>query len=74
MSVVDGDLRESFLETVEEQLGAALAERGLAGETGLGDHAESSLRRVAIRRALELCHMLTIEGRPFRWCFPRRGA
>jgi hypothetical protein len=33
-----------------------------------------SLGRVAIQRALQLCHILTIEGRGYRWSLPLREA
>ncbi len=41
--------------------------RGLAEDALLGDHVRRTLERVAIRRALQLCHILKIEGRGYRW-------
>jgi len=33
-----------------------------------------SLERVAVQRALQLCHILTIKGREYRQCLPASAA
>ncbi len=40
----------------------------------VADHVRRSLTRVAARRALELCHVLEIEGRGYRWRIPSSKA
>ena len=42
---------------------------GVALDEGLRDHLRRSLGRVAARRALQACHILTIEGRGYRQRF-----
>ena len=64
---VSDDLRQRFQHTVEVALTALCAERGLATLDNLGDADRRSLERVAARRALEQCHILTIRGRDYRW-------
>jgi transposase InsO family protein len=67
-------LRQHFLQVVEQQLAIVTAEHGLATDATLGDHVRRSLARVAVRRALQLCHILTIEGREYRQCLPASAA
>jgi hypothetical protein len=67
-------LRQRFLATVGEQLAVVAVERGLALEGQLQDHVRRSLGRVAARRALELCHILTIKGREYRQWLPAPAA
>lgn len=74
MPRIDHEARKRFLATVDEQLQLAAAERGLVLGDQLEDHARRSLTRVAARRALELCHILTIEGRAFPCSLPARKA
>ena len=56
--------------------GAAVRSVGLAGEQGVAmdepvkDHVLRSLGRVAARRALQLCHIVTVEGREFHQWLP----
>jgi transposase InsO family protein len=71
MPAVDQALRERFLDTKAEQLAIAAAERGLVIGRVSQDHLRRSLGRVAVRRALELCHILSIEGRRYlQWLRP----
>ena len=65
---------ERFLASVQGQLLAAEEERGLVERSALKDHVRRSLERVAVRRALEHCHILMIEGPPYRQWLPRREA
>jgi transposase InsO family protein len=59
--------RKAFLQCFESELAKVVTERGLA-ETADPRHAlRRSLERVAARRALQLCHILTIRGRDYRW-------
>lgn len=68
MPRIDPALRAHFRQVVAEQLGAHVAARGLAIGDLLSDHQRRSLGRVAAQRALQLCHILTIQGREFRQC------
>jgi len=63
---LDPATRSRFHAVLEAQHEAVLQEAGLADLEGLGHHQRARLERVAIRRALELCHILTIEGRDYR--------
>lgn len=63
-------LRERFLDVVAEQLAIAAAERGLVLARVSQDHVRRSLGRVAARRALQLCHILSIDGRRYHQWFP----
>lgn len=74
MQPVDDALRERFLDVVAEQLAIAAAERGLVIARVSQDDVRRSLGRVAVRRALLLCHILTIEGREYRQWFPTPAA
>ena len=67
LPVVPEDLRAAFHQHLTAELRSALAARGLADLSQAGQAVRRSLERVAIRRALELCHILTIRGRDFRW-------
>jgi hypothetical protein len=49
-------------------------ERGLALDQHIGDHVRRSLGRVAARRALQACHIVTIEGREYPQCLPGSAA
>lgn len=66
MPRIDDDTRGRFRAAVAHELAAVREERGLAQEAELKDHVRRSLTRVATRRALELCHILVIEGREYR--------
>lgn len=68
------ELRAHFCAVVAQQLVIVSAERGLALDAPPRDHVRRSLERVAVRRALELCHILTIEGREYRQCLPAKSA
>lgn len=69
MPQVDEALRERFRDTVAEQLAIAAAERGLVIARVCEDHVRRSIGRVAVRRALLLCHILSIEGRRYHQWF-----
>ena len=71
---VDDRLRARFRRTYAEQLAVACQERGLVLDAHTKDHVRRSLGRVAARRALQLCHILKIEGRGYRQCFPASAA
>jgi hypothetical protein len=71
---VGSEERTSFLGTVREQLAVVAAERGLAVDGCLPDHLLRTLGRVAAQRALQLCHILTIEGRAYRQWLPSPAA
>jgi transposase InsO family protein len=74
MPRLDDDLRERFLDVVAEQLAMAAAERGLVIARVSQDHVRRSLGRVAVRRALQLCHILAIEGRRYHQWLPPSAA
>lgn len=71
---VDGELRAAFLATYHEQLRRVAAERGLANVAAAPDHLARALGRVAARRALKLCHILSIEGRAYHQWLPSSAA
>ncbi|MBL8729713.1 MAG: transposase family protein [Planctomycetes bacterium] len=71
---VDEPLRERFRDTLAQQLRIAAAEKGVDLLTVSRDHARRSLWRVAAKRALQLCHMLTIEDRRYPQWFPPSAA
>jgi hypothetical protein len=71
---VEATERERFLGVVREQLAVVAAERGLALDDQSPDHLLRSLGRVAAQRALQLCHMLTIEGGAYRQWLPAPAA
>lgn len=61
-------LRWRFRVVVAQELTAVARERGLVLDEHTRDHLRRSLARVAVQRALLLCHILTIEGRAYpRW-------
>lgn len=66
--------RAHFQQVVREQLALLAAEWGIALHGRSRDHLYRSLRRVAVQRALQLCHILTIEGREFPQCLPASAA
>lgn len=74
MSRIEDSVRAHFVGVVEGELDQVLVERGLAERTDLGDHLLRSLRRVAVRRALQLCHILSVEGREYHQWLPRCAA
>ena len=74
MARVDPGLRRRFQQLAVDQLVAVAAERGFALDPATCDHVHRSLARVAVRRALELSHFLTIEGREYRRCSLARTA
>ena len=56
---------------VAQELAVVAAELGVALDGTLRDHVRRGLGRVATRRALHACHILTIEGRGYRqWFLP----
>ncbi len=71
---VSCELRAHFLAVLVLQLSAVAAERGLALTSPPRDHVRRSLERVAAQRALQLCHILTIEGREYRQWLPASAA
>ena len=71
---VDAGLRQHFLAVVDQQLPIVAAERGLVVDDQTRDHVHRSLARVAVQRALQLCHILTIQGREYRQCLPASAA
>ena len=71
---VDEVLRARFLAMVEQEMAVVAAERGVALDDTLRDHVRRSLGRVAARRALQACHILTIEGRGYHQWLPRHTA
>jgi transposase InsO family protein len=74
MPRIDDALRDHFRDVLAEQLAIAAAERGLVIATLSRDHVRRSLGRVAARRALTICHILTIQGREFPQWLPRHSA
>jgi hypothetical protein len=74
MPRVDQETRRRFLATVARQRGAVAAEWGLALGGPMEDDLRRSLERVAIQRAIQLCHILKIEGRGYRWSLRARKA
>lgn len=71
---IDHRLRLLFLETAAHQLDLVSAERGIALDHHTRDHVRRSLARVAVQRALQLCHILTVTGREYRQCLPASAA
>lgn len=71
---VSAELRAHFLRVYHQQLAEVAAEWGLANLTALADHVRRSLGRVAAKRALITCHILTIQGRAYRQWLPSRSA
>jgi Integrase core domain len=71
---VDAALRLRFLVLVAEQLAIVAKERGLAINDQTEDHVLRSLGRVAARRALIVCHILTITGREYHQWLPASAA
>lgn len=71
---VDESLRRAFLAMVAQQLAVAAMDRGVALDEDLRDHVRRSLGRVAARRALQTCHIVTIEGREYPQCLPGSAA
>ncbi len=68
---VDEALRRGFLAMVAQELAVVATERGVALDDALRNHVRRSLGRVAARRALQACHILTIEGRGYhQWLLP----
>lgn len=74
MPTIDEQLRERLRDAVAEQLPIAAAERGLVIQRVSQDHVRRSLERVAVRRALQLCHILSIEGRRYHQWLPLHAA
>lgn len=74
MPKIDAATRERFLATFEEQLAVAAAQEGLALDSLSPHHRRRSLGRVAAKRALLICHMLTIQGREYHQCLPTQAA
>jgi transposase InsO family protein len=74
MQQIDDAVRERFRDVVAEQLAVAAAEQGLVIARVSQDHVRRSLERVAVRRALQLCHILSIEGRRYHQWLPPHAA
>ena len=66
--------QQVFHQLVADYVVAVAAERGVALDPTTRNHVHRSLTRVAVQRALELCHFLTIEGREYRRCLLARAA
>lgn len=71
---VSGELRKRFEAELRAQLARVAGEQGLANVDCAADHLRRSLGRVAAQRALQLCHILTIEGRAYRQWLPAKTA
>lgn len=71
---VSAELRACLHATVAQELSTVVRERGLVIDDTTPDHRRRSLERVAIQRALQLCHILKIEGRAFPRCLPATAA
>jgi hypothetical protein len=65
--IVNGRLRQAFQTAFADQLVAACTAVGLVDVAAVRHARRRSLERVAARRALQLCHILTIRGRGYRW-------
>ncbi len=74
LPAIDMQLRWRFRTLVAQQLAAVARERGLVLDERTRDHQRRSLARVAVQRALELCHILTIEGRAYHQWLPAPAA
>jgi hypothetical protein len=74
MPRIDPGFRDRFRQIIAEQLDVVAAEKGVALDDQTEDHVHRSLGRVAVKRALQLCHILTIEGREYRQCFSAPAA
>lgn len=74
MPRIDGALRGRFRDVFAEQLRIVAAERGLVIAAISRDHVRRSLERVAAKRALLICHILTIKGRGYPQWLPRQTA
>ena len=74
LPAIDTQLRWRFRSVVAQQLAAIARERGLVLDEDTRDHQRRSLERVAVQRALELCHILTIEGRAYQRWLPAPAA
>ena len=62
--------RQRFLALFEQQLVVVAREQGVAMDEPVKHHVLRSLGRVAARRALQLCHIVTVEGREFNQWLP----
>jgi hypothetical protein len=71
---VPADLRERFAEHLRQEMARVRCEQGLASGAVVSDAQLRSLTRVAARRALQLCHILKIEGRVYRQWIPTPAA
>jgi hypothetical protein len=74
MPRIDPADREVFMDLVAAELRVVAAERGVALRPGLPHSLYRSLSRVAVRRALELRHILSIQGRAYRQWLPPSAA
>ncbi len=74
LAPVDEDLRDRFGVAFARERLLRAAELGLAFAQRLEDHVRRSLERVAARRALQKCHILTIEGRELSQWLPVSSA
>jgi hypothetical protein len=68
------ELRSRFRQAYDEQLADLVRQQGLARSEPPADHLLRSLGRVAAQRALQICHILTIEGRAYHQWLPPRTA
>ncbi|MCC6669764.1 MAG: hypothetical protein IT458_01800 [Planctomycetes bacterium] len=74
LPVLAAELRSRFQNAYDPQLADLIREQGLADSGPLEDPLLHSLGRVAAQRALQICHILTIEGRVYRQWLPPQTA
>lgn len=74
LPAIPDELRVRFLATLAEQIDEVRRERGLAKDAAVSDHQLRALGRVAARRALQICHILTVEGRAYHQWLPPQAA
>ena len=71
---IDAELPRGLLSRYWNRLPVDVAQEGVALCSRTEDPVLRSLGRVAAKRALILCHMLTIHGREYRQCLPAPAA
>ena len=74
LPVLAAELRSRFQNAYDQQMADLARERGLADPGPPEDPLLRSLGRVAAQRALQICHILTIEGRVYRQWLPPQTA
>ena len=70
LPTVDPDTRAAFGRALADHRAAVRREHGIAPGAEPADHQRRALDRVAVRRAMVECHILSVEGRRYRWCLP----